>query len=485
MDGLAVGYTSSEESDVSNGEIDDGNSAAVTFSGPVEVVYQDPKMFELRKRLHSAGGDIMKLKATREMKRARKEKDKSYTTKLEFEVGNPIKTIENEINIETSKQPKSDSYANISNIYIQQSRLNVRTAPKVYQNKFPMLIPGFKTYYTPKKLIKEHSTNDGKYAITSLRYHPKFGHVYISATNSPNGVIKLWDSLTPGKLIRDYIAHSSPIVIVDFNDDGDKIVSLDTNGWIKISDVEFGDVIFQSKFQKSTIVKFIPNSTEILIGFENGHIEQVDYTITGVDQIIQTYDNHHQGPITDLEFIRPWYLPCNETHDGLPSMRFISTGLDKIINVWIIRINMPEKHITLKKSIHRLCVNPSGSHFICEEVGGGIITYSTGSDETTNSSSVLSKKIHSSLKTFTNMDGDQILCTPLNQGPTFSPDGKTLVIGTSKGEVYFWDWKTARVIRMIQLDIKKIGPISSISVHPLETSLMLVGGENGIIGILN
>lgn len=491
MNGLEVGYSSSDESDGFDKVVNDNNTGKMTFSGPVEVVFQDPKLFDLRKRLHSTGGDINKLKATRAMKKARKAENELNAKELvsDIETRTPIQDnseSEFETNIDSSlgsKQPAIELQTNVSNIYIPQSRLKLTTAPKVYQNKFPMLIPGFKTYYTPKKLIKDHSTNDGKYAITSLRFHPKFGHVYVTATNSPNGIIKLWDTINPGKLIRDFIGHLSPIITVNFNEDGDKMVSLSKDGWIKIWDVQFGKVVFESKFIKSTTVKFIPNFNEILIGFDNGHIEQVDYTKAGPEMIIQTYDNHHQGPITDLEFIKPWYLPCNETHDGLPSLRFISTGFDKIINVWTLKINMPEKHITLNKSIHRMCIHPTGGYFICEEVGGGLLTYTTGSGET--SSSLLSKKIHTSLKTFTNMDGDQILCTPLNQGPTFTPDGKTLVIGTSKGEIYFWDWKSARVVRMIQLDVKKIGAISSISIHPLETSLIIVGGENGIVGILN
>lgn len=486
------GYSSSEESESLQELIEEQENVKNTIVGQVSVVKGDPKLFEMRKRMHSAAaGDIDPFKATKAKKKQRKEKMgqpkavNDQFTASETSLEKPgIK--EEEVEDKTDPEIEATTHSNVSNLYIPLNKLHIDKPPSKYQMKFPMLMPGFKTYYTPKKLINTHTAEDGsKFSITSLHFHPKFGHVYLTASNSPTGVFKLWDALKPGRLIRDYCGLQTVLLNVCFNDDGSSIVSLSKDGWVKVWDTRSGEVEFEAQFFKATIVKFIPECNELMIGFENGHLEQVDYSKSPSeeDMVIQTYDNHHQGFITDIIFIKPWYLQTSETHDGLPALRFVTSGLDKIINVWILKINMPEKHISLKKSVRKMCIHPSSTHFICEEVGGGLITFTTGisDDSRDTSASAMSKKIHSSMKSFTNLEGDQILCTPLNQGPTFSPDGKTLVVGTSKGDVYFWDWKTTRVIRTINIS----KPISSLSVHPLETSMIAVGLENGDVGILD
>lgn len=486
MNGLVVGYSSSDESDGEEGrdsaDVCDISTSSKAFGGAQKLAFHDRKAFELKRRMHGVDGEVMRLKATRSVKRAHREMETEKGNRLESELSleegaSSVEADKTPVKVTTSTAPAV--FEPSSTLHVPLSRLQLTSAPAAYAKRFAMHAPGFKSYFTPKRLSNSIVVAEGPHAVTLAQFHPTIGHVFITATNAPTGLVQLWDTLRPGKLLREFHNGPSTVMCAQFSEAGTHMVCLTKDGWLRVWNVREGKVLLSSRFDRSTVAKFVPGAQEILLGFEDGHIEQISYA-TGASVVVQTYTHHHQGPISDLEFIKPWYMPGGETHEGLPSLRFVSSGLDKSVNVWILRFNVPAKHITLKKSVHRVKVNPQASHFVCEEVGGGLLVYTTGSGST--SSMQLSAKIHLSAKAFTNLEGDPVLGTPLNQGPTFSPDGKTLIAGTAGGDVYFWDWRSARVVRTLG---GGVGPVSALSVHPLEASMVIVGGGNGALGVLD
>lgn len=471
MVGIDLGYSSDSDFDA------ESNIKIVKD----DIYPFDPVKEQLRKR-----PPMEDFKATKAKKRARKEFLKTKKRAAPEVDNGTIHNIE-ESEILTSvdvtddidkaqTENEQDIPSNKAKSHVPPSQLTLSNPPDSYQTKFPTLIPGFKDYFTPKKLIGTHKLNS---PLTSLKFHP-FGHVYLTSTTSSD--IQLWDTYKIGRLLRTFSGHKGTVLSVEWVSNT-QFISVGKDGWVKVWNAEPAkDVaVWQHKFNAPatpTVAIGVPEKPELLVGLESGTIEHFDYSkqnkaaASNSDSDLETLDDghiqsytHHQRSITSI-------IATN--------IRIISTSLDKTINVWPMRINMPYKHIVLQKSIHRLAFHPSRDWFVAEESGGGILAYTTGFHKTANEDG---KKIHSINKTFTIHDGSIPLGTALSQGPTFMPDGKTMILGSEKGIVYFWNW-SGKLIRGINV-FKELNGVSSVNVHPYESSMVLIGGENGVVGILN
>lgn len=375
------------------------------------------------------------------------------------EVENELVIINNEDNADMAKEPLlEDDFDKI--IPTPKVTTNFFGSSKYdYLGRTYMHIPrdlginltkevGDQECFAPKKVI--HTFKGHTKGITKLEFFPKSGHLLLSA--GFDGKIFLWDVYHKRDLLRGFFGHSQAVKDITFNKTGDKFLSCGFDKKIILWDTEKGKIL-QTISVKSipNTIKFNPqNENEFIVGLSNHKIEHYNLQSPTFDTPIQIYD-HHLGAINFLLII----------DDG---NRFMSTSTDKSVRFWDWQINIPIKFISdpSQHSMPFAAIYPTGKFIALQSMD--------------NSVSVIQghgkyKFVKNKYFTGHNVAGYGI-------GIDFTPDGKLLMSGDSKGFGLFWDWKTCKVISKLKVSEKTI---SCIKAHPQETSKVVMAGASGQI----
>ena len=62
--------------------------------------------------------------------------------------------------------------------------------------------------------------------------------------------------------------------------------------------------------------------------------------------------------------------------------------------------------------------------------------------------------------------------------PAFSPDGRYVLSGDGEGKLWFWDWKTCKMLHKMQASD---GALTCVEWHPQESSKVVTAGLDGSI----
>ncbi|GMF03343.1 unnamed protein product [Ambrosiozyma monospora] len=145
---------------------------------------------------------------------------------------------------------------------------------------------------------------------------------------------------------------------------------------------------------------------------------------------------------------------------------FVSSSEDKTLQIWNLKINMPIKQIAdpAQHSMSFLVKHPTKNYFVAQSTDNTILSFSSLKAEKF-------KKVRK--KTFLGHN-----CAGYGIELCFTPDGKNLISGDSFGYINCWDWTKCRLVKRLKIDDKVI---SSVSCHPLETSLVCAAGLSGKI----
>ncbi|CCG22992.1 Cdc40 protein [Candida orthopsilosis Co 90-125] len=312
-------------------------------------------------------------------------------------------------------------------------------------NELTKQAPGDQECFVPKSVIHTFPRAHPK-GVNKLQFFPQSGHLMLSCGN--DGSIKLWSVYDAFELLRIYKGHNLAVKDISFNSTGDKFLSCGFDKVVRLWNTETGEVIKTIETTSTpNVVRFNPsNESEFIVGLSNHKIEH--YDLVAIHNPIQVYD-HHIGAINDL-------LVDSET--------FISTSDDKSVRVWKWQINIPIKVISdpSQFSTPSAKKHPKANYIALQSMDNSVkVIHSTGKYKW-NKNKLF--KGHQSAGYGIEIE--------------FSPDGKILMSGDSRGYAVFWDWQSKKIVNKLKLSTL---PIKCITFHPLETSKVAIAGTSGDI----
>ena len=290
--------------------------------------------------------------------------------------------------------------------------------------------------YAPNKCV--HTYNGHTKGVSKIEFFPGTGHLLLSA--GMDNVVKIWDVYNTHKCMRTYMGHDKAVKDVNFNSDGTRFVSTSWDKKVRLWDTETGKIIQTVSSGKiGYCAKFHPKQDNlVLIGQSDKKIVQWDMNR---GDLVQEYDQH-LGPVNSITF----------ADDG---ERFMSSSDDKTLRVWEFGIPVTTKYIAdpSMHSIPATAISNDGRYIIGQSLDNQIVAYS-----------VRERFRRNNKKRFAGHSNAGYACQP-----AFSTDDSTVVSGDGAGKLFFWDWKTARIIKSIKAhDQVAIG----VAWHPLKSSLV-------------
>ncbi|KCV72167.1 hypothetical protein H696_01569 [Fonticula alba] len=276
---------------------------------------------------------------------------------------------------------------------------------------------GPSSIYLPKKLIHTWSGHTDR--INAIRLFPQSGHLLLSASNDSK--VKIWQVYDDRRCMRTYLGHSKAVRDINFTADGRRFLSASFDRTVKIWDTETGACLSSYSSPKIPFcATFNPrNEDEFLVGSAEKRIVQYD---SRLGKIVQEYDQHLDS-VNTLTFV----------DEG---RRFISTSDDKSIRVWDYNIPVVIKFIADPSlfSIAAVSVHPNRKWWAGQSLDNQIMVYSTRDRFQAHRS-----------KTFRGHNVAGYACRP-----GFSPDGRYIMSGDAKGQLWFWDWKTSKSVKVLK-----------------------------------
>ncbi|KAG0746126.1 hypothetical protein G6F57_000965 [Rhizopus arrhizus] len=306
---------------------------------------------------------------------------------------------------------------------------------------------GTQDCFIPKKLI--HTWEGHEKGVSSIKFFPKSAHLLLSA--GMDNEIKIWDVYHDRSLLRSYHGHTKAVRDIAFNNDGTKFLSASYDRNVKLWDTETGKCIRNfSTGRLPYCVSFNPDHNKqhiFLAGYSDKKVVQFDIR-TG--ETTQEYDQH-LGAINTITFVDD-------------NRRFITTSDDKTMRAWEFDIPVVIKYIAEPDmyAIPAVTVSPNKKWLACQSLDNQILIYGARDRFRINRR-----------KRFAGHLIAGYACKP-----GFSPDGRFVSSGDSNGNVWFWDWKTCKILKKMKAHDKVV---MCTEWHPHETSKVATCSWDGLI----
>eukprot|EP00834_Sanchytrium_tribonematis_P004420 NODE_217_length_12479_cov_0.651212.p4 type:complete len:397 gc:universal NODE_217_length_12479_cov_0.651212:3851-2661(-) len=352
---------------------------------------------------------------------------------------NKKREIEQEIMIDTIKSEKVQvSKQNItpgSEQYIKHFDVPVLELPKSEYHFKP--VGNEQVCTLPRKCIFTYKGH--KKGVNCSRFIPNYGHIFASA--SMDCTIKLWEIYKERQCLITIAGHNKGVRDVNWSHTGNKIVSASFDKYVKIFDISKEKSIFTWTIDRIPYVaKFHPQKENLLlVGCSDRKIYQIDVR---ANEIIHTYAEH-KGQINSLTFL----------DEG---NRFVSSADDKTMRVFEFDVPLAISYQSEPglNSISNIVVHPEGNWMLCQSFSNNILVYGT------KDKFRISKK-----RVFSGHDIAGYGCN-IN----VSPDGKFILSGDSHGKLFFWSWKTQKVVSQLK---QHNDVVMDCAWHPQESSKVL------------
>lgn len=306
--------------------------------------------------------------------------------------------------------------------------------------------------FVPKKLVHTWDAHLG--SVTCMRYVPKTGHLLLSG-GSDKKLIMYNTRSKKKEILRIFSGHKQAIKAVEFSRDGSFFVSSSYDKTVVVWDTQTGKAKshFKPKGVANCLSMASTNDYELLAGLSDSKIEHYDLRAptNSSDHLIQLYD-HHMDAVTAINFV-----------DG--DQKFVSTSDDRSIRIWNNGINVPVKSISdpAQFSMPRIKVYPGGKYFAAQGMDNSITVYQARDRFKQNKKKVF--RGHDTAGHGIDLD--------------FSPDGKIIMSGGASGRVFFWDWKSCKMVK--DINVGKGRTMNCVAADPQAVSGVAVGGEGGSV----
>ncbi|CEP16375.1 hypothetical protein [Parasitella parasitica] len=307
--------------------------------------------------------------------------------------------------------------------------------------------PGSQECFVPKKLI--HTWEGHEKGVSSIKFFPKSAHLLLSG--GMDNQIKIWDVYHDRSLLRSYHGHTKAVRDIAFNNDGTKFLSASYDRNVKLWDTETGQCIRTfSTGRLPYCVTFNPDQDKnnvFLAGYSDKKIVQFD---SNTGEITQEYDQH-LGAVNTITFVDD-------------NRRFITTSDDKTMRAWEYDIPVVIKYIAEPDmyAIPAATLSPNKKWLACQSLDNQILIYGA------RDKFRLNRK-----KRFAGHLIAGYACKP-----GFSPDGRFISSGDSNGNIWFWDWKTCKILKKLKAHNKVV---MCTEWNPHESSKLATCSWDGLI----
>ncbi|KAF0696149.1 Aste57867_13065 [Aphanomyces stellatus] len=199
--------------------------------------------------------------------------------------------------------------------------------------------------------LQGEKTDEEKEAILSFALRPKHNQI---VTASRNSLLRLWD-LDTRTCIRTIKANDSPILAMDFDPTGTLLATGASDRCVKVYDIEKGFCTHNFKKHSGivTLVQFHPDPKRLQLASASDDSTVRVWDLVAQKEVACVKD--HMSPATTIAFSTDGYT-------------MLSSGRDKVVNVWDLRKQQLLKTVLTHEAIEGLVVVPRGTaagiHFV-------------------------------------------------------------------------------------------------------------------------
>nr|XP_060611337.1 WD repeat-containing protein 25 [Anolis sagrei ordinatus] len=331
-----------------------------------------------------------------------------------------------------------------------------RISIQVSQYMMPYLGSKYGVSEIPKNLVFQMSEHSGP--VNAVRWCPlqKWSHLLLSV--SMDKTVKVWDAMDQGCCLKTYHHHTGAVRAVQWSPCGSRFVTGGFDNMLHAIDIETGAQLFSSRngFRISTL-KIHPLDQNVFIC--GGFSPEVKAWDMRSSKIIKVYKAAVQQTL-DIMF-----LPGGQ--EFLTSTDAVSQdSADRTIIAWDFHTaaKVSNQIFHERYTCPSLAPHPKEPIFVAQTNGNYMALFSSVRPYRINK-----KKRYEGHK----VEGFAVDCE-------FSPDGMLLVSGSSDGKVFFYNYRTSRILGTLSGHSQAcVGA----TFHPVLPSLLATCGWDGAVKI--
>ncbi|CAH8363469.1 unnamed protein product [Eruca vesicaria subsp. sativa] len=294
-------------------------------------------------------------------------------------------------------------------------------------------------------------------AVTSIDWSTS--HVHLLASSGLDGAVYVWNVWSSGeKKVRAFLHHNAPVKDVKWSKQGLSLLSCGYDCTSRLFDVERGvETQAFKEDQVVGVVKFHPdNVNQFLSGGVKGSLRLWDIRS---NKVVHEYIKD-LGPVLDVEF-----MACGK--------RFISSSdvsgrniSENAVIVWDVSREVPLSNQVYAEAYTCPCIkhHPRDSVFIAQSHG--------------NYTAIFSTNPPFKLNKYKRYEGHWVAGFPIKCN--FSPDGETLVSGSSDGYIYMYGYKSTELIKKLKAYEH---PCVDVAYHPVLSNVIASCSWDGQVSV--
>eukprot|EP01111_Echinosteliopsis_oligospora_P006938 TRINITY_DN2141_c1_g3_i1.p1 TRINITY_DN2141_c1_g3~~TRINITY_DN2141_c1_g3_i1.p1 ORF type:complete len:578 (-),score=153.52 TRINITY_DN2141_c1_g3_i1:91-1824(-) len=292
--------------------------------------------------------------------------------------------------------------------------------------------------------------------VNCVRWSNPNGQLLASA--SMDHTVRIWDPFRGQQCVQILRGHSEAVKDMQWNHDGTKCLTASYDKSVKLHDVETG-VAIQSFRHKAyvTALAYHPGQPNLFLA--GGSRAGIACWDTRSNSVIQTYQGQF-GQVQSLEFI----------HNG---RQFVSSSditkrnsTDKGVIVWEFDSAIVASNQVYVETFTCPVVraHPDKKHFLAQSNANYI--------------GIFGNEYPYKLNRAKRYEGHHV--AGYHVGFSISPDGSIVCSGSADGSIYFYDWQSTRIIKIIQAHT--VVCMDAVY-HPLVASMVATCSWDGRVSI--